>query len=166
MDLLELTPLRDASVGAPGSGLSIEQRKRLTLATELVAKPTLLFLDEPTSGLDGQLAHEICRFMPEHIFDVVQGRFGTEIDWPQIWLDSPERARVMLGIDELNAGIGRDVDNTDASLNNKASFGTPLWYQTKLVIRRQMIALWRNPDYIWNKIGLHITNGLFGGFTF
>jgi ATP-binding cassette subfamily G (WHITE) protein 2 (SNQ2) len=56
MDLLELTPLRHAIVGTPGSGLSIEQRKRLTLATELVAKPSLLFLDEPTSGLDGQSA--------------------------------------------------------------------------------------------------------------
>lgn len=47
----------------PSSGLSIEQRKRLTLATELVAKPSLLFLDEPTSGLDGQSAYEVCRFM-------------------------------------------------------------------------------------------------------
>ena len=102
----------------------------------------------------------------EHIVDVVQGRFGTEIDWPQVWLDSPERARAMLEIDELNADTGGNVDNTNISLDNEASFGTPLWYQTKLVTRRQMIALWRNPDYIWNKIGLHITNGLFGGFTF
>lgn len=45
----------------PGAGLSIEQRKRVTLV-ELVAKPTLLFLDEPTSGLDGQSAYNIIRF--------------------------------------------------------------------------------------------------------
>lgn len=61
MELLELTPLQHAIVGTPGSGLSIEQRKRLTIGTELVAKPSLLFLDEPTSGLDGQSAYEICR---------------------------------------------------------------------------------------------------------
>ena len=36
----------------PGSsGLSVEQRKRLTIAVELVANPSIVFMDEPTSGL-------------------------------------------------------------------------------------------------------------------
>ncbi len=39
-------------VGTPGvSGLSVEQRKRLTIGVELVANPSVLFLDEPTSGV-------------------------------------------------------------------------------------------------------------------
>jgi ATP-binding cassette subfamily G (WHITE) protein 2 (SNQ2) len=108
----------------------------------------------------------------EHIVDVVQGRFGTEIDWPQVWLDSPERVHTMHELDELNIDVEEGLkrvpayDDTNTSLDQQASFATPLWYQVKLVTRRQMIALWRNPDYIWNKIGLHVTNGLFGGFTF
>ena len=48
---MELAPLRNALVGLPGvSGLSVEQRKRLTIAVELVANPSIIFLDEPTSG--------------------------------------------------------------------------------------------------------------------
>jgi ABC-type multidrug transport system ATPase subunit len=42
----------------------VEQRKRLTIAVELAAKPNLLlFLDEPTSGLDSQSALSIVRFL-------------------------------------------------------------------------------------------------------
>jgi predicted ABC-type transport system involved in lysophospholipase L1 biosynthesis ATPase subunit len=51
MDIVELTPLKGALVGLPGqSGLSVEQRKRLTIAVELVANPSIVFMDEPTSG--------------------------------------------------------------------------------------------------------------------
>ena len=51
LGLVELGPLRDLLVGAPGgTGLSLEQRKRLTIAVELVANPAALFLDEPTTG--------------------------------------------------------------------------------------------------------------------
>ncbi|KEF60963.1 uncharacterized protein A1O9_02527 [Exophiala aquamarina CBS 119918] len=64
IDLLELQDIEDTLIGFPGSGLSIEQRKRVTIGVELVAKPSILiFLDEPTSGLDGQSAYNTVRFL-------------------------------------------------------------------------------------------------------
>ncbi|KAI0420413.1 putative ABC multidrug transporter [Xylaria grammica] len=231
MGLLELFPLQHAVIGSPNSGLSIEQRKRLTIATELVAKPSLLFLDEPTSGLDGQSAYEICRFMKklaaagqtiictihqpsavlfetfdvllllakggrttyfgetgkdssivldyfarsgvpcppdsnpaEHIVDVVQGRFGTEIDWPAKWEASQEQQDIM----ERLALLEQHDDHTHAatSKEDEKDFAAPVSYQISQVTRRQLLSLWRNPDYVWNKIGLHVSNGLFAGFTF
>ncbi|KAI1297534.1 hypothetical protein EDD11_007114 [Mortierella claussenii] len=63
--ILEMENIADAMIGTTESGLgiSVEERKRLTIGVELVAKPKLLFLDEPTSGLDAQASYNIMRFM-------------------------------------------------------------------------------------------------------
>ncbi|GAA6002985.1 hypothetical protein JCM10207_001930 [Rhodosporidiobolus poonsookiae] len=65
IELLELQPIADAIVGNPEiGGLGIEEKKRLTIAVELAAKPDfLLFLDEPTSGLDSDAAMSLVGFL-------------------------------------------------------------------------------------------------------
>ncbi|KAF2398607.1 putative ABC multidrug transporter [Trichodelitschia bisporula] len=229
IDLLEMREFEDALVGVPGAGLSVEQRKRLTLAVELVARPTLLFLDEPTSGLDGQSAYNIMRFMrklaeagqavvctihqpsatlfnafdsllllakggrttyfgetgegsaellryfadhgapcpadvnpAEHIIDVVQGRQGDGVDWVQAWEESAERVAMLREIDELNATATPPVEDPEMG----GSFATPKLFQAKIVIWRQSVGLWRNPDYVMSKVNFHIVAALFAGFTF
>eukprot|EP00026_Physarum_polycephalum_P005669 Phypoly_transcript_05704.p1 GENE.Phypoly_transcript_05704~~Phypoly_transcript_05704.p1 ORF type:complete len:595 (+),score=118.57 Phypoly_transcript_05704:2-1786(+) len=65
LEMMEMTQLGDAVIGdlESGYGISVEERKRLTIGMELVAKPHILFLDEPTSGLDSQSSYNIIKFI-------------------------------------------------------------------------------------------------------
>jgi len=64
IELLDMEEYAEALVGAIGNGLNVEQRKKLSIGVELVAKPdVLLFLDEPTSGLDSQSSWSIIQLL-------------------------------------------------------------------------------------------------------
>jgi len=231
IDLLELHDIEDTLVGKVGAGLSVEQRKRLTIGVELVSKPSILiFLDEPTSGLDGQAAFNTVRFLrkladvgqailvtihqpsaqlfaqfdtllllakggktvyfgdigdnastvkeyfarygaacsqatnpAEHMIDVVSGSLATGKDWNQVWLDSPEHQRTVQELDYMIAAAAAAEPRTK---DDDYEFATPLWEQMKLITHRMNISLWRNTNYVNNKLALHITSALFNGFTF
>ncbi|KAF1967356.1 ABC multidrug transporter-like protein [Bimuria novae-zelandiae CBS 107.79] len=230
IDLLELHDLEHTLIGRVGAGLSVEQRKRVTIGVELVSKPSILiFLDEPTSGLDGQAAYNTVRFlrkladvgqsvlvtihqpsaqlfaqfdtllllakggktvyfgdigddaktikeyfgrygMPcptganpaEHMIDVVSGIKSTR-DWNKIWLESPEAAKMHADLEHI---ITDAANKEPGTKDDGHEFSTTLWTQTRIVTRRANISLYRNTDYVNNKVLLHVGVGLFVGFSF
>ena len=57
IDLLDLNVCAETPVGNEAAGgISGGERKRLSIACELVKQPALLFADEPTTGLDATSA--------------------------------------------------------------------------------------------------------------
>lgn len=63
MDELGLLKSANTKVGTPGlsKGISGGERKRLSIAIELLTQPSILFLDEPTSGLDAATAYSVMK---------------------------------------------------------------------------------------------------------
>jgi ABC-type multidrug transport system ATPase subunit len=68
-DLLNSFGLRDQAdtiIGTPiRKGISGGQKRRLSVASQLVTAPKILFLDEPTSGLDSAASWEVMSFVKE-----------------------------------------------------------------------------------------------------
>ncbi len=87
MKLVELTPLRNSLVGVPGStGLSVEQRKRLTIAVELVANPSIIFMDEPTTGenLRQTCSSPNAQWCCDRLDHLSQGSARVQSHWTQL----------------------------------------------------------------------------------
>ncbi|KAL4864413.1 hypothetical protein BDV12DRAFT_176176 [Aspergillus spectabilis] len=231
INLLELHDIADTLIGRVGAGLSVEQRKRVTIGVELVSKPSILiFLDEPTSGLDGQSAYNTVRFLrkladvgqavlvtihqpsaqlfaefdsllllakggkmvyfgdigdngstvkeyfgrhgapcppeanpAEHMIDVVSGTLSQGRDWHEIWKSSPEHANALKQLDQI---VSDAASKPPGTTDDGHEFAMPLWQQNIIVTKRTCLAVYRNTDYVNNKLALHIGSALFNGFSF
>ncbi|KAK7205985.1 ABC-2 type transporter-domain-containing protein, partial [Myxozyma melibiosi] len=238
IDLLDLGSIADAIIDSVGSGLSVEERKRVTIGVELAAKPDLLFLDEPTSGLDSEGAYAIVSFLKklakkthlgiictihqpsailfsqfdnllllarggktvyfgpigrggetvieyfstyskppasdanpaEYILEVTGAGAGrrSKIDWPQVWLNSPEitvrRQEIADYINRWQSQRRPQIEG--ASDVEELEFAAPLSEQIKAVTIRLELTLWRTPSLGISFVFASLSAGLTAGILF
>lgn len=99
----------------------------------------------------------------EHMIEVVSGSLAKGKDWNQVWLNSPEHKKITQELDTLVADAAAQPPGT---VDDGHQFAAPMWEQVKLVTHRMNISLFRNTEYINNKLILHILLSLYNGFSF
>ena len=85
----------------------------------------------------------------EHIVEVIQGKAEVQVDWVDVWNQSPERQRALDKLARLNE---QALAETEGVKEDTANFATSKWFQWKIVLHRQMIQLWRSPV----RVALHL----------
>lgn len=105
----------------------------------------------------------------EWMLDVIGAAPGshTDIDWPGVWRDSPERKAVHEHLAELKSTLSQK--STDASVSDPASlqeFAAPYSVQLYECLIRVFAQYWRTPSYIYSKAALSIFTALYIGFSF
>ena len=97
------------------------------------------------------------------MIDVVSGDLSKDKDWAKVWLESKHRAARYQELEELNSA----VDSRPISTEEDAfEYAAPFSEQMKIVVERAFVQLWRDTEYIINKVALHISVGLLVGFSF
>ncbi|KAI0804598.1 ABC-2 type transporter-domain-containing protein [Irpex lacteus] len=91
----------------------------------------------------------------EYMLDAIgaglEPRIGDR-DWADIWRDSPEYKVMRQEIEDINQqGLAHPVPEH----NNETTYATPFWVQLKEVVRRNNMALWRSPDYVFTRLFIH-----------
>lgn len=102
----------------------------------------------------------------EWMLDVIGAAPGSKntIDWPQVWRESPEKAKIKMQLSEMKAELSsKPADDNQDSLRQ---FAAPVWDQFYTVTKRVFEQYWRTPAYLYSKTLLCSASGLFIGFSF
>ncbi|OAA64160.1 ABC-2 type transporter [Akanthomyces lecanii RCEF 1005] len=91
----------------------------------------------------------------------------TEIDWHQVWRESPEYQDVQAELQRLKAdGAGSDSALHENDLESYREFAASFWDQLRVATERVFQQYWRTPSYIYSKAALCIQVALFIGLVF
>ncbi|KAM5350256.1 hypothetical protein ACJ41O_006761 [Fusarium nematophilum] len=91
----------------------------------------------------------------------------TDIDWHQVWRDSPEYQEVQTELQRLKVeGSNGNPQAHDSDPGSYREFAAPFWQQLSIATQRVFEQYWRTPSYIYSKAALCISVALFIGLVF
>ncbi|KAI0059439.1 hypothetical protein BV25DRAFT_1828964 [Artomyces pyxidatus] len=96
-------------------------------------------------------------FMLDAIGAGISPRVGDR-DWKDVWLDSPECRRVR---DEIRAVKEYALSRPQGAAHKHSTYATSFLTQLLVVTKRNTVALWRSPDYVFTRLFVHLFFTLF-----
>lgn len=76
----------------------------------------------------------------------------TDIDWFQVWRDSPEYEEVHRELEEMKEERSQLEQPVAANKTEYYEFAAPFWQQYLATQKRVFEQYWRTPEYIYSKL--------------
>ncbi|KAL2863758.1 pleiotropic drug resistance family ABC transporter [Aspergillus lucknowensis] len=106
----------------------------------------------------------------EWMLEVIGAAPGShsDIDWPAVWRDSPERQAVHQHLAELKDTLSLKpvATNQQSDASDYNEFAAPFSAQLWECLLRVFSQYWRSPVYIYSKTALSVLTALYIGFSF
>ncbi|KAJ6145620.1 ABC multidrug transporter C [Penicillium chermesinum] len=105
----------------------------------------------------------------EWMLEVIGAAPGShsDIDWPAVWRESPERKEVRDHLAYLKETLSqKSIDESSKDPSNYNEFAAPFSVQLYECLRRVFSQYWRTPVYIYSKAALCVLTALYIGFSF
>lgn len=98
----------------------------------------------------------------EWMIDVVSGDLARDRDWSEVWLASKQYTEVTEELERLKK-VNEHIKTTNA--DDAFQFAAREGTQMRLVLHRANTQIYRQVDYVMNKIALHVGIGLLNGLS-
>ncbi|KAJ5126912.1 ABC multidrug transporter C [Penicillium atrosanguineum] len=105
----------------------------------------------------------------EWMLEVIGAAPGShsDVDWPVVWRDSPERVQVHEHLAELKTTLSqKPMEASSDDPANFKEFAAPFTVQLYECLIRVFSQYWRTPVYIYSKAALCILSAIYIGFSF
>ncbi|KAJ5091406.1 ABC multidrug transporter C [Penicillium alfredii] len=105
----------------------------------------------------------------EWMLEVIGAAPGShsDIDWPVVWRESPERKGVLEHLAELKSTLSqKTIEPASDDPSSFKQFAAPFSVQLWECLVRVFSQYWRTPVYIYSKSALSILTALYIGFSF
>ncbi|KAI9927870.1 hypothetical protein ASPWEDRAFT_157610 [Aspergillus wentii DTO 134E9] len=103
----------------------------------------------------------------EWMLDVIGAAPGShsEIDWPVVWANSPEKQAVSDHLAELKSTLSATPKEASGK-DEYREFASTTVTQMRECLSRVFSQYWRTPSYIYSKLALSTLTALYNGFSF
>jgi len=116
-------------------------------------------------GVPVEAGKNVADFIIEVGVGILRPTDNADIDFNQIWRDSPQAVEVRTTIDKA-CSLSKTTTSSLTTVERPSDFSASTWQQVALLTKRVSRQYWRTPEYPYSRLYASVLHAVLNGFTF